>query len=182
MQILNTVTADRWDAFVNSLLKKGEWKWKKKKWGKKQVRSRALLRGWEEWEFVSVVCTSWLTFCFDLCKLPTPFEESLRAPLVGIVNQNRSADLPPRVPCPPQTVGVCQVSSGERWHTPAQEAGKQSSWTLFLVWRISPLNFWIIVVLQVTQWSGTSTVVKRALSGCSVFPFTPEGWDLVSAR
>lgn len=43
---------------------------------------------WEGWECISVVCTSLLTFCFDLSKLYSPFEASLRAPLVGIVNCN----------------------------------------------------------------------------------------------
>lgn len=147
MQILKTVTADRRNTFVSSLLKKGEWKWGKKWGGKKQVRSRALLRGWE---FVSVIFTSWLTFCFDLCELQSPFEESLRPPLVGIVNHNQLADLPPKVLCRPQTVGMSQVSFGEGWCIPRQEAGKPCPWTLFLISRISPLCFWIIPVLQVT--------------------------------
>lgn len=96
---------------------------------KSRSESRALLRGWDEWEFVSVASTSRLTLCFDLCKLQSPSEESLRAPLIGIVNHGRSTDLPPRVPCPPRTVGMSRVSFGEGWCIPVQEAGKQSPWT-----------------------------------------------------
>lgn len=73
MHILNNVTADRWDTFVKAFWRRVNGSGKKN-WLKKQVRSRAMLRGWEEWEFVSVICTSLLTFCFDLCKLQSLFE------------------------------------------------------------------------------------------------------------
>lgn len=31
-----------------------------------------------------------INFFFDFCKLQSPFEESLRAPLIGIVSHNES--------------------------------------------------------------------------------------------
>lgn len=84
-------------------------------------------------------------------RVTLSFEASLTTPLVWIVSHHQSADLPPRMPCPTWTVGLPQVSFGEGWCIPVQEAGKQSPATLTTsgIKDVFPQTFWITLVWTV---------------------------------
>lgn len=153
-----------------------------KKWGKKQVRSRAPLRGWDEVR----VCFCGMYQLINFFLWPLQVTHSLWGEFEGPLGRHCQhgrlichlgcTALHKLLACLRSPLGMGGVSLCRRL-----ESNLPVHW-LFLVSRISPLSFWIIQVLQVTRWSSPSPVVKRALPGCSISSFTAGGWDFVSPR